>query len=252
MLMVRMASCGKSINMKRKRVFFILKWAGAAMVVLLLIHHIMIRPWMLDWGAPEKIQHLVLSGDTLVSDETHHTRAVLVKATPDEIWPWLLQLGQERGGFYSYTWLENIFAADMHNVYTQRLELQHSRPVGDTIWMADKNRYGGMGHQLIGQIIPCKSFVMVGDNDYARLRRGEKAMGSWSIYIYPEDDSNTWLIARSSISENTSKAELFLRYFTYEVPHFIMEQKMLRTMRDLSEKKSLRIEDPIIHANEQR
>jgi hypothetical protein len=219
--------------MKSKR--SIIKYGSAILLLLLIIHHAFIRSWMLDWSAPEKIKNLTLPGDTLVANAVHHTRAVLVAATPDKIWPWLLQLGQERGGFYSYTWLENLFAADMHNIYALRSDLQQPRNVGDTIWMANKNRYWGKGHQVIAQLIPNKSFVMVGDEDYESLRGGKKAMGSWSIYLYQENQNSTWLIARSSTSKNTGIFNKILSYFTFEVPHFIMEQKMLRTMRDLAE-----------------
>lgn len=206
----------------------------SVVAVLWAVHHFIMRPWFLDWGAPEHIRSLALPGDDFTSGKGH-TRAVLIKATPQEIWPWIVQLGQDRGGMYSYVWLENLVRADMHNVYELRGELQIPRVQGDTVWLANPERYNGQGYQILALVIPDEAFVMVGGEDYLRIRRGEHARGSWAIYLYPENLHFTWLIARSS-GEGFTAVDRVLRYFTYEVPHFIMEKKMLRTMKHLAEK----------------
>lgn len=200
---------------------------------LLVAHHFVVRPWILNWGAPEKIKKLTLSGDRFTEGRSS-TRAILIHAAPQKIWPWIMQLGQERGGFYSYSWLENIVRADMKNCYELKPELQEPRQAGDVIWLANKENYKGQGYQVLAEVIPEKSFVMVGGDDYQRILNGQKALGSWSIYLYPESEESTWLIARSSGNEPLGNR--ILRYFTFEVPHFIMEQKMLRTLKWLSEK----------------
>jgi hypothetical protein len=201
--------------------------------LLLMVHHFGVRPWMLSWGAPEKIQGLTFSGDRLTGGRSH-TRAVLIHARPEKIWPWIMQLGQERGGFYSYSWLENIILADMKNSYELKAELQAPRKTGDIIWLASKEHYKGKGYQVLAEVIPEKSFVMVSGSDYQRILNGQKAVGSWSIYLHPENETSTWLIARSAGDEPIGQR--ILRYFTFEIPHFIMEQKMLRTIKQLAEK----------------
>jgi hypothetical protein len=207
-----------------------------AVAVLLFCHHLIIRPIFLDWGSPESIQKLALSGDALTGESgTRHTRAVLIEATPEELWPWLIQVGQDRGGFYSHEWLENLFRADMKNVYEIKPEFQWPRMQGDTIWLANKDHYQGQGYQIVAESIPFQSLVMVGGEDYQRIQNGENASGSWAFYLYPESSSRTWLIARSS-SGDIPVANHVLRYFTYEVPHFIMERKMLKSMKYLAEK----------------
>ena len=55
-----------------------------------------------------------------------------IHAPPSGIWPWLVQMGQGRGGFYTHEWIENLLGADIHNADRvvsawQRLE------VGDKI-----------------------------------------------------------------------------------------------------------------------
>ena len=203
------------------------------LTLILLVHHFVIRPWMLAWGSPPQIQKLHLAGDDL-SGGSVYTRAVLVHAPPEKIWVWIMQIGQDRGGFYSYAWAENIFFADMENVYEIRNELQVPRMPGDTVWMASKDRYKGEGHQIIAQIVTNNSFIMVSGESYNKVKRGKKATGSWSFYLYPENSESTWLIARSCGGDQ-SRAERLLRYVFYEIPHFIMEQKMLRTIKRLAE-----------------
>jgi hypothetical protein len=199
-------------------------------------HHFVIRPVILDWGAPEALRNLRLPGDVFTEGD-QHTRAVLVNATPDQLWPWLIQIGQERGGFYSHQWLENIFLAKMKNVYSIDERFQHPRNVGDTVWLATKEHYNGGGYQIVAEITPLQSYVMVGGADYARIQKGQKASGSWAFYLYPLNDTSTWLIVRSS-SGDISGGEKLLRYFTFEVPHFIMEARMLNTLKHLVEEKS--------------
>jgi hypothetical protein len=199
-------------------------------------HHFIFRPTILDWGAPQSLRDLRLSGDVFTKGD-HHTRAILVNATPDQLWPWLVQIGQERGGFYSHQWLENLFFADMKNVYSIDSRFQQPRHVGDTVWLANKERYNGGGYQIIAEITPFRSYVMVGGPDYERIQKGQNASGSWAFYLYPQSDTSTWLIVRSSSGE-ISRGEKLLRYFTFEVPHFIMEARMLNTLRRLVEEKS--------------
>lgn len=224
----------KSNIIFRKRVLRFL----AVVAILSAIHHFVLRPWFLDWGAPEKIQTLSLPGDILVQG-TSHTRAVLIEATPQEIWPWIVQIGQDRGGMYSYAWFENVIRADIHNVYEIRENLQAPREEGDTVWLANPERYNGRGYQILALYKPELAFVMVGGNDYRGILKGEKAHGAWSFYLYPETANSTWLITRSA-GDGLPLGDRVLRYVTYEVPHFIMERKMLKTIKRLAEQHSVK------------
>jgi len=214
------------------------KWMLAFYLISIVwfCHHFIFRPVILDWGATESLRNIKLYGDVLTQGD-QHTRAVLVNATPHELWPWLIQIGQERGGFYSHEWLENLFFAEMKNVYSIDNRFQQPRHVGDTVWLATKDHYNGGGYQIIAEVTPFRSYVMVGGPDYARIQNGQKASGSWAFYLYPINDTSTYLIVRSSNGE-ISIGEKLLRYFTFEVPHFIMEARMLNTLKRLVEEKS--------------
>jgi hypothetical protein len=70
------------------------------------------RPWFLRWGATDEEIGRSWPGDELSPDPVSEaTRAITIHAPVEAVWPWLVQIGQDRGGFYSYTWLENLFGA---------------------------------------------------------------------------------------------------------------------------------------------
>ena len=68
-----------------------------------------IRPWQLRWGATNEEVARAMPGDDVVKRPTFNaTRAVTIQARPEEIWPWLVQIGVTRAGWYSYDWLDNL------------------------------------------------------------------------------------------------------------------------------------------------
>jgi hypothetical protein len=72
------------------------------------LYALVIRPWHLRWGAePEDERRELPSDELLPKNGTQILHAVTIDAPVEEVWPWLAQLGQDRGGFYSYEWLEN-------------------------------------------------------------------------------------------------------------------------------------------------
>src|SRR2546428_7636586 len=69
-------------------------------VLVLVSYDALLPPWMLDWGATGEERRRPLPGDDIVEEVmTHHTRAVTIDAPPEAVWPWLVQLGDRRGGF---------------------------------------------------------------------------------------------------------------------------------------------------------
>ena len=77
---------------------------------------LLVRRRQLASGATDEESHGQLAGDEMI--ETSHltaTRAITIRATTDNVWAWLAQLGQGRGGFYSYDFLENLAGCDVHS-----------------------------------------------------------------------------------------------------------------------------------------
>ncbi len=87
-------------------------------VVVLIGYDTVVRPWMRCWGATEAERVKRLPGDEIVEDVmTDYTRAVTIDAPPAAVWPWLVQIGDRRAGFYSYDWIERfVFAGTVHYI----------------------------------------------------------------------------------------------------------------------------------------
>ena len=91
-----------------------------------------LRHRYLKWGATSREQAQPLVGDDLLpAVDLSATRAITVDAPADAVWPWLVQLGQGRGGFYSYDWLENLVPhVDIHNAHALCTATQSSQCPG--------------------------------------------------------------------------------------------------------------------------
>jgi hypothetical protein len=89
------------------------------------------RRWSLRWGATDAEAITQMPGDELLSPvDRITTRAVTIAAPPHDVWPWLVQMGQGRGGLYSYDVVENLIGCDMHSADHIVDEWQHVT-VGD-------------------------------------------------------------------------------------------------------------------------
>jgi hypothetical protein len=74
------------------------------------------RARLLRWGASDEEIGGLQPGDDLIRDaNVTATRAITIRRSPDVVWPWVAQLGQGRGGFYSYDFLENLVGCDIHS-----------------------------------------------------------------------------------------------------------------------------------------
>jgi len=89
-------------------------------------------------GATTQEQSQPLPGDDLFgSDVTRTTNAITIHAPAGAIWPWLVQMGQVRGSFYTYTWVENLLGAKITNLDSIDPALQNLE-VGDRIWLTPR------------------------------------------------------------------------------------------------------------------
>lgn len=98
---------------------------GSAVAVTYLRY---VRPWQLGWGATEEERARPMPGDDLVEAPTlDATRAITIRAQPGDIWPWLVQVGVNRSGWYSYDWLDNLGRPSARQVIAELQDIK----VGD-------------------------------------------------------------------------------------------------------------------------
>jgi hypothetical protein len=161
------------------------------------------RPLMLHWSANGEEVHTRLPGDeTVPGPAVQSTRAVTIEAPVDAVWPWLAQLGQDRGGFYSYESLENLAGCRMHNAEVVHPEWQERRP-GEIVYL----------HPRSGLRV-------------TRFERGRVlALEHWGAFVLrPYGADRTRLIARGRTPRGPAS---ILNALLMEIPHFVMERRML-------------------------
>ncbi len=89
-----------------------------------------------------------LAGDGLVPEAGHQTtRAIDIRAPVSQVWPWLIQMGQGRGGLYTYEWIENALGAQIYNLDRIDPEIQPLQ-VGDRIRLTPELYLGRIPRQF--------------------------------------------------------------------------------------------------------
>ena len=120
--------------MRLPRLTFVLAVSAAAMAYLRYV-----RPWQLTWGATDAEVARRLPSDDLVTRPTFDaTRAITLEAPPEQVWPWLVQIGLTRAGWYSYDLLDNLGRPSAREIIP---ELQNLRP-GDIVPMSPDGKQG--------------------------------------------------------------------------------------------------------------
>jgi hypothetical protein len=146
-----------------------------------------------NWGSTGPERASTLPGDELVPGPAAVTTlATTVDAAPEEVWRWLVQIGQDRGGMYSYDWLENIFGLRIHSADRIRQEWQHLVP-GDQVRLVRKGWLGlKEGLALpVARVEPGRAIV---------LREQPPAQpwdAIWSFHVVPLGPGRCRLISRA-------------------------------------------------------
>jgi hypothetical protein len=191
-----------------------------------------VRPHHLRWGATDAEVARRWPGDDLVpAPFSRAVRAVTVEVPAWKVWPWIMQVGRDRGGFYSYTLLENLVGADIHNVERLLPDLADRRP-GETVWMGPPEKFGGQARMVVQEVAPGHAMVLVQPPDAERLARGEPVEhGVWSFVVDPTADGSTRLVMVSLTARPRAVDLAF-----WEPAHFVMERKMMLTIKRLAER----------------
>jgi hypothetical protein len=203
--------------------------AGAA-------YFLLARPWHMRWGATSEELEAVLPGDSICPVATARaTHAITINASPNEIWPWIAQIGQDRGGFYSYTSLENTIGCEMTNTFRIVPEWQ-SRTAGDTVWFGTPKHFQGRARMVAAIVEPERALVFATPADWERMKAGQSGVdGTWALVLAPNGPNSTRLIARGRGAAHPSLRQRAAAYAFWEPAHFIMERKMLLTIKRLAE-----------------
>jgi hypothetical protein len=204
-----------------------------AVVTLLMAFLLFVRPWYRTWGATSDELQRSLPGDEIIAHAAaQETRAITINAPIARVWPWLAQLGQDRGGFYSFDLLENLLGCEMPAEDRLRPDKQAWR-VGDKLWMYPPNKAGGIGFATLR---------VYGDGralGFGTHKPGTPPSapsdGSWSFVLEPADAFTTRLIIRGRGAEGRSLLGAAFDHSIFEPLHFVMERRMMIGLREVAE-----------------
>ena len=185
-------------------------------------------PWHRSWGVTEQEWAVSLPGDRNPRDQAMEVmHGVTIDAPPEAVWPWLVQIGQDRAGFYSYDWLERAFFVEVHNTFMVKPEWQQ-RQAGDFIRATQSTYLGG----LLGDLGWTLDIV---EPPHALVLRG------WGAFVLqPVGDRQTRFLIRSTMSARDVPVWAAATTFAaFELPHFIMERRMMLTIKRLAERPPL-------------
>ncbi len=207
---------------------------GGALAFLFIVVLIYVRPWYLGWGATdeERLRPLPSDGVLAFPAATHETRAITINAPAARVWPWLAQLGQDRGGFYSFDVLENIVGCEMPVDDVLRPTLQQWN-IGDRLWMYPPTKAGGAGFATLRVFEPGRTMGFATRRFGTALDQPED--GAWSFELVPVDASTTRLLVRGRGLPDRSLWGKVFDSGIFDVAHFVMEKRMLLGIKSLAE-----------------
>jgi hypothetical protein len=183
------------------------------------------RPRQLRWGATDQESDRLLPGDDLIPNpDLMATRAITVGTSADQVWPWVAQLGQGRGGFYSYDALENLVGCDIHSA-DQIIPEWQDLEVGGQVKLHPEV---GLGAAVVepGRALVLRGGVPVGaappPYDF-----------TWAFVLREQPEGTTRLLVRERYAYTQRWAPLLVE--PVAVVAFVMTQRMLRGIRDRAE-----------------
>jgi hypothetical protein len=193
--------------------------AGAAAVAA---YQLALRPWFEQWGAtPEELQ-AVLPGDELVPTPAFtRTKGLTIQAPVAQVWPWLVQLGQGKAGFYSYEFIENrVLGCDIHNSSQIVPEWQNPQ-VGDPVRMYPPDKQGPPPY-VVAQVEPNHALILGHKDETGQW------FDTWQFVLQPLPDGRTRLIHRV---RSGSMGVWDALQFAY----FVMERGMVLGIKERAE-----------------
>jgi hypothetical protein len=198
-------------------------WRAAAMrslavfalnILSIGFYYVAVRPAQLRWGATQEELARPLPGDDLVaSPSLCATRAVTIAGRPEDIWPWIIQIGYDRAGFYGYDLIENLGSKrGIRSAATIVPELQRLS-VGDRVYMSR------IAYLVIHSMTTNRLLVWAGDES--------PSTGAFTFGLFPVDEEHTRLVVRARIRYRWTDPRIPLDLFTEFGDHVAVPRMLL-------------------------
>lgn len=194
-------------------------WLSALAVVFTATYMFLVWPWIARWGATDAEATMGLPGDDLIAGAGMQTTQVVdVDAPASAIWPWLVQMGVDRAGMYSYEWVENLMGLHVRNadrIVPEWQELQ----VGDFMRYTPPDYFipNGPGNYVM-EIAEPEHLIFCSGQDGIPL---DECLSTWQFVLREQGDGTTRLILRARSVSAGAAATLM------QAPLFLMQRRML-------------------------
>ena len=181
-----------------------------------------LRRWMGHWGSTSLELGRVMAGDGLIArPEFTYTMAVTVNARAEQIWPWLVQIGYQRGGLYSYDWLDRLFG------FLDRPSANRVLPEFQRLAVGDKIPVGRGPNWPVAVVEPKRALVL-------DMRNMNGFDWVWQFGLYSVDDKRTRLVSRSMVRPH-GVWEWMFSVLAIEPAGFLMTRRMLLGLKQRAE-----------------
>jgi hypothetical protein len=152
--------------------------AAAFLFAVVVLFYAVYLPWQLTWGATSEEVTRAMTGDGLVTDPTFNaTRAVTINAPAESIWPWIVQIGYKKAGFYSWDILDNDRIPSAERIIPEYQNLE----VGDLVPLSDHT------DAEVVDMEPNERLLLV-------FQSGDTVTWAWGLYKI--DEERTRLVTR--------------------------------------------------------
>ena len=214
---------GRRAHRVRRSLGIVVSWLLIVYVALV----VALRQWNVEWGTTAADRASPLPGDQVVPVAHYRIdHGITINAPVTDVWPWLIQIGQDRGGFYSYTRLENAVGAKITNA-DRIVPAWQTRRVGELVPTVPSNylggRFGKIGCKVL-EVIPGRALVLEG----------------WGAFVLVQvSDTSTRMLVRTRLGGEPDLGTMITRPFrllVYEPAHLIMERRMLLGIKERAER----------------
>lgn len=177
-----------------------------------------LRPWQLRWGATDQEVEQVMLGDEVVDNPTFNaTRGITIHSNPENIWPWLVQIGINRAGWYSYDCLDNLCRPSAEQILPEFQNLK----IGDLVPLSPDGTQGFWVKEL--------------QPNRQMLWWDQKGKASWLWVLEPVDETHTRLITRVRVRYTWFSPDIFFNLLI-EFADIIMMRKCMLGIQRRAEK----------------
>ena len=180
-----------------------------------------VRPRLMNLGATDEEIRRRMLGDQLIDAPTYvTTRAITIDTSADNIWPWLAQMGEHRGGLYSWEFLDRLLGRKFHSPH-RILPRYQNLDVGDEL---DRD-----GHIVVHAIEPGEAVVLGPANNF------EDIDARWTLQLVETSETTTRLVSRVCAKFDLTSPRALLFLAVADPLQLLFERKFLREIKEHAE-----------------